>query len=61
MPRLENLNRKQKEAACAAGICAVDNWALVEETEFYMRIIHKTLKKIRRIDRYAIPKKGWKC
>lgn len=58
MPRLKNLNRAQKEAACAAGICAVDNWAFVGETEFYLKIMHKTLKKIRRIDRYAIPKKG---
>ena len=45
MPRSKSLNRAQKEDACAAGICAVDNWALVGETEFYLKIIHKTLKK----------------
>lgn len=59
MKNPKRLTRAQKTAASAAGLNA-DNWMLVEQTEFYLKIIHKTSGKTRRIDRYAIPKKGGK-
>lgn len=57
MKQPKKLTREQKIAVSAAGI-NVKNWMLVEQTEFYLKIIHKTSGKTRRIDRYAIPKKG---
>lgn len=57
MKQHKKLTREQKIAVSATGLNA-DNWELVEQTEFYLKIIHKTLGKTRRIDRYAIPKKG---
>ena len=59
MKQPKRLNRTQKEAVSAAGLLS-DNWALVEETEFYLKIINKISGKIKRIDRYAIPRKGGK-
>lgn len=46
-------------AVSAAGLNA-ENWMLVEQTEFYLKIVHKTSGKAKRVDRYAIPKKGEK-
>lgn len=62
MKQPKKLTREQKIAVSSAGLNA-DNWMLVEQTEFYLKIIHKTSGKTRRIDRYAITKKGgrrWK-
>lgn len=57
MKNPKRLTREQKIAVSAAGLNA-ENWMLVEQSEFYPKIIHKISGKIRRIDRYAIPKKG---
>lgn len=59
MKQPKKLTREQKQAVSAAGLLP-DNWQLIEETEFYLKIINKTSGKTRRIDRYAIPKKGVK-
>lgn len=57
MKNPKRLTREQKRAVLAAGLNA-EKWILVSESEFYLKVIHKTLGKTRRIDRYAIPKKG---
>lgn len=57
MKQLKKLSREQKIAVSAAGLNA-ESWALVGQSEFYLEIMHKTLNKARRVDRYAIPKKG---
>lgn len=44
-------------AVSATGLNA-ENWMLVEKTEFYLKIIHKTSGKTRRIDRHVNPKRG---
>lgn len=53
MPRLKSLNRAQKEAVFAAGITPVDNWLLVEETDFYIKIEHRLTHTRRRVDKYV--------
>lgn len=57
MKQPKKLTREQKMAVSAAGINA-ENWMLVEKTEFYLKIIHKTSGKMRRIDRHVNPKRG---
>lgn len=57
MKQPKKLTREQKIVVSAAGINA-KNWMLVEQTEFYLKIIHKSSGKMRRVDRHAIPKKG---
>lgn len=57
MKNPKRLTREQKMAVSAAGLNA-GNWMLVEQTEFYLKVIHKISGKTKRIDRYAIPKKG---
>lgn len=57
MKNPRRLTREQKSAVLAAGLNA-EKWMLVSESEFYLKVTHKTLGKTRRIDRYAIPKKG---
>ncbi len=57
MKRAKKLTRKMKEIISANGLVP-DNWLLIEQTEFYLKIIHKTSGKTRRVDRYAIQKKG---
>lgn len=59
MKQPKKLTREQKIAVSASGLNA-ENWMLVEQTEFYLKIIHKRSGKTRRVDRYAIPKKGGK-
>lgn len=59
MKQAKKLTREQKIAVSAHGLNP-DNWMLVEQTEFYLKIIHKSSEKIRRVDRYAISKKGGK-
>lgn len=56
MKNPKRLTLEQKRAVSAAGLIA-KNWMLVEQTEFYLKIIHKSSRIIRRIDRYAIPRK----
>lgn len=57
MKQAKRLTREQKEAVSAAGLLP-ENWALIEQTEFYLKIINKVSGTVRRVDRYAIPKKG---
>ena len=57
MKQPKKLTREQKMAVSAAGLNA-ENWMLVEQTEFYLKIIHKISGKTRRIDRYEMKKKG---
>lgn len=57
MKQPKKLTREQKMAVSTAGLNA-ENWMLVDKSEFYLKIIHKASGKTRRIDRYAIPKKG---
>lgn len=57
MKNPKRLTREQKIAVSAAGLNA-ENWMLVEQTEFYLKIINKTSGKTRRIGRCAIQKKG---
>lgn len=59
MKQPKKLTREQKISVSYTGLNA-KNWMLLEQTEFYLKIIHKTSGKIRRVDRYAIPKKGTK-
>ncbi len=59
MKQPKKLTREQKIAVSANGLNP-DNWMLIEQTEFYLKIIHKSSEKIRRVNRYAIPKKGGK-
>lgn len=57
MKQPKRVTRKQKEAVSASGYLP-DNWMLIEQTEFYLKIIHKITNTCRTIDRYVIPKKG---
>lgn len=59
MKQPKKLTREQKVAVSAANLNP-ENWMLAEEGEFYLKIINKASGKVRRIDRYAIPKKGGK-
>lgn len=51
MGRATSLTRKQKECVSAHYLKA-DDWLLVAEWTFYYKIIHKTTKKIRYIDKF---------
>lgn len=57
MKQPKKLTREQKIAVSAHGLNP-DNWMLIEQTESYLKIIHKITNTCRTIDRYAIPKKG---
>lgn len=57
MKQPKRLTREQKQAVSAAGYLP-DNWQLEQETEFYLKIVHKRTGVRRTVDRYAIPKKG---
>lgn len=59
MKQPKKLTREQKQSVSAAGL-SPDSWALVEQTEFYLKIINKISGKIRRVDRYVVRKKGEK-
>lgn len=48
--------REQKIVISNNGL-VVGNWMVVEETEFYLKVIHKTSGKMRRLDRYSIKKR----
>lgn len=55
--QLKRLTQKQKEAVYAAGYLP-DNWQLEQETEFYLKIIHRLTGTRRVVDRYRIQKRG---
>ena len=57
MKQPKKLTREQKESLSAQGYVP-ENWMLEKETEFYLKIVHKTTKVRKTVDRYAIPKKG---
>lgn len=57
MKRLKKLKRDYKIAVSAYGLNP-DNWMLKEDGDFYITIINKDSGNIRRIDRYAKPRKG---
>lgn len=50
MKNPKRLTRKQKITVSALGLNA-ENWLLIEQTEFYLKIIHKSSGKIKRVDR----------
>ena len=51
MKQPKKLTRAQKIAVSAHNL-NTDNWALVEETEFYLKIINKGSGEIRSIDKF---------
>ena len=53
MKHLKSLTREQKIAVSIAGYLP-DSWQLEEETEFYLKIVHKKFDVKRTVDRYAI-------
>lgn len=57
MKQPKKLTREQKQIVSNTGFVP-DNWMLEQETEFYLKIVHKTTGTRRTIDRYAIPKRG---
>lgn len=59
MKQPKKLTRRQKECLSAHYLSAED-WMLVEETEFYLKIINKQTGKIRSVDKFKRPKKGMK-
>lgn len=56
MKQPKKLTRQQKEIV-AAHYLRPKNWMLVEEMEFYLRIIHKDSKKIKMVDKFRKPLK----
>lgn len=57
MKQPKRLTREQKQAVSTAGYLSED-WQLEQETEFYLKIVHKRTVARRTVDKYAIPKKG---
>lgn len=51
MKQPKRLTREQKEAVAAARFNPA-NWMLVDETEFYLKIIHKGTGIIRSVDKF---------
>lgn len=51
MKNPKKLTRDQKEIVSAHNLNA-RNWSLVEETDFYLKIINKESGKIRMIDKF---------
>ena len=51
MKNPKKLTRVQKESVSAHNLNA-RNWYLVEETEFYLKIINKESGKIRMVDKF---------
>lgn len=56
MAQLKNLTRAQKEILMNNGIALPENWMLVEQTDFYLKIEHRLTHSRKRVDRYALPK-----
>ena len=57
MKQAKKLTRQQKECLLAHGLVA-NNWMLVEETEFYYKIIHKESRKTKMVDKFRRNKGG---
>lgn len=51
MKNPKRLTREQKEIVSSHGLNA-RNWALAEETEFYLKIINKDSGKTRMVDKF---------
>lgn len=51
MKQPKRLTREQKEAVTASYLNA-DDWMLVEETEFYLKLINKFTEKRRTVDKF---------
>lgn len=51
MKQPKRLTKRQKECLSAYHLRA-DNWMLVEETEFYLKVIHKVSGKRRTLDKF---------
>lgn len=51
MKQAKKLTRQQKECVSAHGLIA-DNWMLVEETEFYYKIINKQTGTRKSVDKF---------
>jgi hypothetical protein len=56
MKQASRLTRSQKECVSAHYLNAKD-WRLVEETEFYLKIIHKETGKRKNIDKFRRSKR----
>lgn len=57
MKQPKRLTRSQKECLSAHYLNA-ENWMLVEETDFYLKIINKHTGKVRSVDKFKRAKKG---
>lgn len=57
MKQPKRLTREQKQAVSAAGYLP-ENWQLEQETEFYLKIVHKRTGARRTVDKYRISKEG---
>lgn len=53
MKQPKKLTREQKEAVSAHYLKASD-WMLLEETEFYLKIMHKMTGQRRAVDKFRI-------
>lgn len=51
MKQAKKLTRQQKECLSAHGLVA-NNWMLVEETEFYLKIINKQTGTRKSVDKF---------
>lgn len=51
MKQPKKLTRNQKEIVLSHGKNP-DKWMLVEETEFYLKLIHKDTQRIERVDNF---------
>lgn len=51
MKQPKKLTRAHKIAVSAHNLNA-NNWSIIEETEFYLKIIHKQTGKTRKIDKF---------
>jgi len=57
MKRPRRLTRSQKEYL-SAHYMKPEDWMLVEETGFYLKIINKQTGKVRSVDKFKRAKKG---
>lgn len=57
MKNSKRLTRSQKEA-CSAHHLNAKNWRLVEETEFYLKLINKATGSRRTIDKFVRVRKA---
>lgn len=57
MKQPKRLTRNQKKCLSAHYLSAED-WMLVEETDFYLKIINKQTGKVRIVDKFKKSKKG---